>query len=153
MLFLQEIRNLLAAAVVFAFADGPDKLFGGKGHLAGGAGLLFGFLMLLQEGQQAMLCDGFEPQADGASIFAQTFGNAGFGQSLPVQLPGQGDQRRCFHLSSMPLYSASLQFFFAVIEIHFERKACSIGSLIAAQQCAAPDAKKPRLFLFQHFPT
>jgi len=69
----------LAAAVVFAFADDPDKLFGGK---------VFGFLMLFQEGQQALLCDSFKPQADGASIFSQTFGDAGFGQSLCVQLSG-----------------------------------------------------------------
>ena len=71
----------MPAAVVFSLADGPDKLLGRETHLTGGTRRLFDFLMLLQEGQQAVFCDGFEPEADGASVFAEALGDAGFDQS------------------------------------------------------------------------
>lgn len=82
MLLLQEVGDLLPAAAEFTLADGPDKLLGRKAHLTGRARLLFGFLVLLQEGQQAVFCDGFKPEADGAPVFAEPLGDTGFGQPL-----------------------------------------------------------------------
>ena len=86
MLFLQEVGDLLSAAVVLA--DGPDELFDGQAYLAGGARLLLRLLVLLQKGEQSPLCNGLDPEADGAPVFAESLGDAGLRQPLGVSLPG-----------------------------------------------------------------
>jgi len=101
---LQEVGDLLPAAAVFALADGPDKLLGGQAYPPRGARLLAGRLMPLKKSGEALLLDALQPQNDSLAVAPQMLGDAGFGDALPEQVPGQRDLGEFLHDSSMPTF-------------------------------------------------
>src|SRR4030043_1639820 len=95
---LEEVLDLLATAVKLPFPEPPHQPLHYGTYPSASPLALLGLLILLQEAQQSMSFDAFDPKVDCLPVLSQPVGNACLGNPLFVQLPAESDQSGVLHV-------------------------------------------------------